>query len=146
MPKSSKAKLVRVEAIPVPAESKELTAKPGPKPKSTSQAAIDRCMTAWQQAYDADMRKSRLEPGEDGITSEEIEAIDSTYARQLGNEAYCRAMPVLSDHASIGDFIACVTHGLLIGAVRPDRSGQLFYAAQVSLNTLNCAPGARKQG
>jgi hypothetical protein len=50
--------------------------------------------------------------------------------------AYRRAMPPLSGQKNIPDFIACVAHGMLIGAIDGKDGTKLLYAAQVTLATL----------
>jgi hypothetical protein len=53
-------------------------------------------------------------------------------------------MPQLSGRESIRDFIACTAHGILIGAIPPQQSGQLLYAAQVALGSLQREPKPQK--
>jgi hypothetical protein len=48
-------------------------------------------------------------------------------------------MPMLAGYEGIRDFVACAAHGILIGAIPPERGGQLLYAAQVALNTMHFA-------
>ncbi len=45
-------------------------------------------------------------------------------------------MPLLSGVDGVRDFIACTAHGILIGAIPPESSGQVLYAAQVALGFL----------
>jgi hypothetical protein len=49
-------------------------------------------------------------------------------------------MPLPVGYEGVRDFIACAAHGILIGAIPPEKSGQLLYAAQVALNALQFAP------
>jgi hypothetical protein len=62
------------------------------------------------------------------------------WAEVSGNKAYRDALPVPADYYSIRDFIACIAHGIAIGAVSVHQSGRLLYAAQVALATLHHAP------
>ena len=57
-------------------------------------------------------------------------------AADEGREAYRNAMPLLVDYEGIRAFLACLSHGILIGAIPIEMSGQLAYAAQVALGTL----------
>jgi hypothetical protein len=126
---ASKAEIVMVEATP------SLTAAPAQLPEPEPEhvrAAIRRCRASWQRAYKAEMDKSH---GNDG---------DDVFATFYGGQAYRRAMPILSTYESIQAYIACATHGLLIGAIAPDESGQILYAAQVALGALNFGPKSRK--
>ena len=61
-----------------------------------------------------------------------------------GGTAYCGAMPMLASYEGIRDFVACAAHGILIGAIPAERSGQLLYAAQVALNVLHSGTGKLK--
>jgi hypothetical protein len=58
--------------------------------------------------------------------------------------AYRRAMPPLSGQQSISDFIACVAHGMLIGAIGGNNGTKLLYAAQVALGTIRRQPSPPK--
>ncbi len=94
---------------------------PAPVLKRSSTAnAIKRCRAAWQRAFNTTMKDHGNDP-------------DFEYeATKNASKAYCMAMPVLADHESIGNFIACVAHGILVGSIPDDTSGQLLYAAQVA--------------
>jgi hypothetical protein len=82
--------------------------------------AIARCYTAWQRVYQAEKAK-----GEHWIEA----------SRKAGL-AYRKAMPSLSGQENIPDFVACVAHGMLIGAIEGKNGTKLLYAAQVALSTL----------
>jgi hypothetical protein len=56
-------------------------------------------------------------------------------ARSAG-QAYRKAMPTLTGQENIENFIACVAHGMLIGAIEGNDATKLLYAAQVALSTL----------
>jgi hypothetical protein len=87
-------------------------------------AAVARCCDAWERAFEA-----------------EFEETDNEYtARSLARSAYRNAMPALSGHQAICDFIACVTHGMLIDAVQDKSATKLLYAAQVALSTVRQQP------
>ena len=45
-------------------------------------------------------------------------------------------MPSLSGFVSARDFVACVAHGLVIGAIPADQATKLLYASQVNLSTI----------
>jgi hypothetical protein len=90
--------------------------------------AIARCLSAWARAYKA----------EKAIKNDHYEAV------RKGNHNYCKAMPRLSGYDNIRDFIACVAHGMLIGAIDWDYSTKLLYAAQVALCTVRRQPVPEK--
>jgi len=109
------------------------TLAPGPTLSSSgSKAALRRCCAAWRRAY-----KAYMDAGTGRNT-------DSIYAARNAAEAFCNAMPLLSGEQGIRDFIACAAHGVLIGAIDANKSGQLLYAAQVALGTLNRGSKPRK--
>jgi hypothetical protein len=108
---------------------KAFTAKPTlPNPtldplpaSSTSRAAIRRCRAARKRAYDI-----CLADGGDN-------SMNRVTAESNAAPAYRATMPALDSVENIRDFIACTAHGILIGAIPTERSGQLLYAAQVAL-------------
>jgi hypothetical protein len=123
MTTKSTSELTLVKAIPSPALD--------PKPKP-SRAAIKRCCAAWQRAYVANL---------EGTAGDNF---DKMVAAREAGAAYCKTMPPLDGHDSIRDFIACAAHGMLINAVPQKRGGQLLYAAQVALASLNYEQKLRK--
>ena len=63
---------------------------------------------------------------------------------QLGQIAYCAVLPRLSDPDSIREFIACVVHGMAIGAIPSTEGTRLLYGAQVAHSGLP-SPKRRKK-
>lgn len=107
----------------------------GPTPKPTNpKAALRRCCAAWQRSFDAYMAQIKRPDDTDKV----LAAIEA-------GEAYRNAMPLLSGYEGVRDFLACIAHGILIGAIKPEISGQLLYAAQIALNTLPHEPRQFKQ-
>ena len=88
--------------------------EPGPALKNH---AIARCAEAFENAY-----RTYLEEHE------------SEYcATQKGGEAYRALLPPLTSRDNCRDFIACIAHGMLLGAIADKNAGKLLYAAQVAL-------------
>jgi hypothetical protein len=56
--------------------------------------------------------------------------------------AYAGNLPMLSNADCIRDFIACVVHGMAIGAILSSEGTRLLYGAQVAHSAL---PGGRKR-
>jgi hypothetical protein len=54
-------------------------------------------------------------------------------AERCAGMAFRLAMPPLSGHQNICDFIACAGYGMLLGAIKEKNAGKLLYAAQVAL-------------
>jgi hypothetical protein len=90
--------------------------------------AVARCMSAWTLTYEKEKAK-RKGDFDASLTAE---------------KAYREAMPPLSGYENIRDFIACVAHAMLIGAILDDKGSKLLYAAQVALSTLRRQPSAPK--
>ncbi len=130
MTETSTAELSLTEAT----HSPEPASAPAPTPEPThARPALRRCCAAYRRAFNAYMEAS------DG------DSYDKMKAAGEGGLAYRNAMPLLSDYEGIRDFIACTAHGILIGAIPPERSGHLLYAAQVALATLHREPKPRKR-
>ncbi len=109
-------------------------AAPGPGPgRSVACKAIKRCCSAWQRAFNAAMKNP-----ENDFNRE-------SNAEEAANNAYCTAMPVLAGYEGIRDFIACAAHGILLGAISEQKSGQLLYAAQVAITSLSREPRPQKK-
>jgi hypothetical protein len=127
MSNTAKAKLSLIPSHPSP----ELPVSPEPKP---TRSALRRCSAAWKRSFDAFME------------SAPPSGFNKLYASQEAAEVYCRAMPPLYGHDGIRDFIACTAQGILIGAITPQQSGPLLYAAQVALASLGREPKSQKSG
>jgi len=54
-------------------------------------------------------------------------------AERCAAKAYRTALPPLDGYQNICDFIACVSYGMLLGAIKNDSGSKLLYAAQVAL-------------
>ena len=112
-------------ALANPPSSQTTAPMPGTRSRASSpKPAIRRCCNAWKRAFDAYMAKRKPD------------SCSEIFAAGPASVAYCNAMPVLSGFDGIRDFIACVAHGVLIGAIKENRAGQLIYAAQVALATV----------
>jgi hypothetical protein len=123
------AELSLIEPTPAPEPAPAPSPEPEPDPDPVHEKAVKRCCAAWRRSYDACMEKGR------GSRADKISAA----AHQAG-AAYCDAMPLLAGYENIRDFIACMAHGILIGAIPASKSGQLLYAAQVALSTVHREP------
>lgn len=104
-----------------------------PAISESTQAALRKCRAAWQRAFNACLRDCEGEP----------DSVDRALAAKEAGKAYSGAMPLLAGPDGIRDFIACAAHGILIGAIPPDRSGQVLYAAQIALSLLAAHPRIR---
>ncbi len=124
--------LALVEAISYLAPETTLSPGPGSNPTS-AKAAVKRCCDAWQRAFNAYMDNADPE-----------NSMEDLWAAKDAAKAYSNAMPMLAGHQGVRDFIACAAHGILIGAIPPEKSGQLLYAAQVAVSTLQFEPKPAK--
>ncbi len=84
--------------------------RPAFHPRQGRRQALPRCLAARIDAY---MRKNKSE------SAAEYSAADE------GREAYRNAMPLLVDYEGIRAFLACLSHGILIGAIPIEMDGQL---------------------
>ncbi len=100
-----------MEVIPQIVESVET---PGP---ALANPAIAHCVKEWEMAYRAEFEKSGSQDN----------------AALKAGKAYRVVLPPLSSRENCRDFIACIAHGLLLGAVPENNAGKLLYAAQVAL-------------
>jgi hypothetical protein len=121
MPQKSAAERALAHAISnVPAST---TLTPGPAlALSTPKTAIRRCCAAWQRAFNAYVEQRGKGDG-----------LDKLFAAIDAGEAYCNAMPMLAGQDGVRDFLACVAHGILIGAIPHEKSSHLIAAARVTL-------------
>ena len=127
----SKAELSLILAAP----AAQPVSAPAPRLRPDSanaRPALKRCLAAWRRAFNAYMVDS------------DADSMDKVFAAHEADKAYCNAMPLLGSYESIRDFIACTAHGILIGAIPPQQSGHILYAAQVALSTLQYEPKPRK--
>ena len=78
--------------------------------------AVERCTSAFVQAAEKATTEGR----------------STDMSRKAAQLAYAMSIPPLTGADSIGDFIACVTHGMLLGAIPGSDATRLLYAAQVA--------------
>ena len=123
-PKSTDAKLMRalskyINSSDFQPNAISASATPDPAPFATRKSgcpAVDECVQAYNQAYAANLEKTKNE----------------YIAAKAGAAAYRETMPALSGTRNIADFIACVGHGLVLGAIQGNDAARLIYAAQVA--------------
>ena len=87
---------------------------------SSPNPAVALCCEAWDRIYQANLAGGR----------------SRSVAKFNAREAYSNALPPLAGPENIRDFIACVAHGMLIGAIAEARCTRLLYAAQVAHTAL----------
>jgi hypothetical protein len=91
--------------------------------------AVALCCDAWDTAFQVSYARDKMEH----------------FARKSSNKAYRDAMPPLSGYQSICDFIACVAHGLAIGAIEDATASRLLYAARAAHSILRNQPKTKPQ-
>lgn len=121
MPQKSTAEPALIDAVSRVSVAKTLDPGPAPAPPSPK-AALRRCCAAWQRAFNAYMQQQG-----------KGDSLDKIFAAQDASEAYCNAMPVLAGQDGVRGFLACVAHGILIGAIPHEKSSHLIAAARVTL-------------
>jgi hypothetical protein len=96
---------------------KKILDAPDPLDAVPRSSAVTLCEQAWVRAQVKEM----------------AEGAEVIAASKIANKSYILAMPPLVGLSNIRDFIACVTHGVLFGAIQSNESTKLLYAAQVAL-------------
>lgn len=94
---------------------------------TTGNLAVVRCLETYERAF-----KARLAKDGNQFSA-------ATYAGRL----YRAAMPAPSGRDGIRDFVACVAHGVLVGAISATDSKVLLYAAQVAQSALRENPATK---
>jgi hypothetical protein len=91
------------------------------------------CIRAWHITYNNERAKL-------------AEGANDYDAKQEANDAFLAAMPPLSGHKNIVDFIACVSQAYLWEIMGEKRATRLFAAAKLALIALRSKPkpGARR--
>jgi hypothetical protein len=91
-------------------------------------AAIARCMDAWTREHQAVLENNR----------------GRCAAKDAAAAAYQRTLPALLGMDNIRDFIACVAHGMAIGAIEGASASRLLYAAQVAKGASSSSHAQKK--
>jgi hypothetical protein len=80
-------------------------------------AAVAHCCEVWEFT-----RRQALNEGNNTVIS-----------RVAAHKAFQKSLPPLVGRENIQNFIACVAHGMLIGAILSSDGARLLYAAQVAM-------------
>jgi len=91
--------------------------------------AVERCCAARD--------RSRDESLDNGLENYET--------RKRATEAYKSALPDLAGYENVRDFIACVAHGMVTGAIDSIEGPKFLYAAQVALGVLRHEPKTQQR-
>jgi len=97
-------------------------------------AAIYRCIRAYQRAYRKEIEDLEIEEDDDKFPAE-----------QAGKAAYLRAVPPLTGYENICDFIACITCADLTKVIRHDEAGYFLDSAKVAITAHRCEPDSRSR-
>src|ERR1700722_16924138 len=89
--------------------------------------AVADCLRAWHITMENELAK--LDKDE-----------DDRHAEKKANEAFLAAMPPLSGHQNICDFIACVTQAYMWDILRHQQANHLFAAVKIALCALRQQP------
>jgi hypothetical protein len=107
-----------------PAATREDTGNPSID--SIPNPAVEQCVSEWSSTMRQELewlswQEGSNDPKRTAATVKEAAAL-----------AYRAAMPQLSNRKAVIDFIACVVHGMAIGAIPGAQGTQLLYGAQVA--------------
>ena len=89
---------------------------------------VARCTRAWMLFYCEAIMKGQSDDA----------------ARAKARQGYRLAMPPLTGSRNIRDFIACTTHGILLGALDGNEAAKLLYAAQIAHTARRTKTKTRK--
>ena len=89
--------------------------------------AVAECLRAWHITMENERAKLDEDDSEDDAEKE-------------ANEAFLAAMPPLSGHQNICDFIACVTQAYMWDIIRHQQAEHLFAAAKIAMSALRLDP------
>ena len=89
--------------------------------------AVQHCLDAWQETLDRQVANG----------------MDEYSAARSAHKTYRLAMPNPDSDQTIRDFIACISRGILIGAIKDTDASRLLYAAQVARQA--CGTPAKSQ-
>jgi hypothetical protein len=116
-------------------ESEDESAAEVPNRLSENESVAE-CLRAWRIT----MENERAELDED----------ENEYdAEKKANKAFLAALPPLSGHQNVCDFIACVTQAYICDIIRRQQAEHLLAAAKVALCALRIKPqtaGAARKG
>jgi hypothetical protein len=90
--------------------------------------AVTHCVEAWKSTHKESLASGKIE----------------FYAGVDAAKAYRGAMPPLSGHQNVCDFIACVGYALAVEIIPEDAAGKLLYSAQVALSAVRAQGKAEK--
>ena len=107
-------------------EAPDQPTEEAPNRLSENDAVAD-CLRAWQITMDNE--RAKLDEDE-----------DERDAEKEANDAFLAAMPPLSGHRNICDFIACVTQAYMWEIIRHQQAEHLFTAAKIALSALRLEP------
>jgi hypothetical protein len=109
-----------------------ISSNPKPQPPNpSSPAAVNPAVARCCQAYARAVK----------VATEQGKSHSSTSSG--AEKAYREVMPPLSGPSNIRDFVACVTHAMLINVIRGSEETRLLYAAQVAHNIRLTHPKRR---
>jgi hypothetical protein len=96
---------------------------------------VRQCIEAWDKAYLAAIHDHEDDDEDD----------DDCDPEALAALAYREAMPPLCGVRNIRNYIACVAHGYVVGAIDIADSSKLLYAAQIAFSTRRIRPPQEKK-
>ena len=107
--------------IPIPSATETMLNEVGNSSPAMAIPAVAACCKAWKRVFRAALAEDTV----------------CWIAARSAGEAYRAAMPPLTNRKNCRDFVACVTHGILIGAIPEKDGGKLLYAVQIAMAAAN---------
>ncbi|HVN92905.1 MAG TPA: hypothetical protein VMT38_04385 [Terracidiphilus sp.] len=109
--------------------SLESTELPNTEPTGQKNAALERCMQAWDRSY----HLASINPDDDSLEPDRIDA-DEQFAREQGAISFRDAMPLPDSYQNVRDFLTCITYGMLNKILSQDDCRDLLRVAAIALS------------
>lgn len=115
-----------------------LAAEPeNPQPAAQKNAAVERCIQAWQRRHE--LMSIRVNESEDFDPDQEDEG--ENFAYEQAGFGFRETMPVLDSYENIRDFIACTAYSMAMKYFEHEEGQDLLKAAGLAMAHLK---GQRK--
>lgn len=120
------------------ADSTETPEPENPQPAGPKNAAVERCIQAWERRYElmsiSVNERERFDPYQEDHRE--------NYACEQAGYGFREAMPVLDSYENIRDFIACTAYGMAMNYFEHEEGQDLLKAASLAMAHLKTQPKA----
>jgi hypothetical protein len=113
-----------------PQQSVSAASVAAPESENRNNAALDRCVKAWQRTFDL----ASIDEDDDSLAPPDNNS--TFFARTQASLSFRDAMPPLSGYENIRDFIACTTYAMLKRILDKGECKELYRAAKIAMALL----------